>query len=230
MKSPLEKRLFCIWAGNNIMSPDRQQCLDTIKTTAQVKVHLIGPPNIDNWVTAPVHPAYKYLSYTHKADYFRAYLMHYHGSGYCDIKSMFFDWNQYFDFINENPQYDVVAYRERQPEHIASDNPEIKARYNEIGGVCHFIMRPQSDITRDWLSKIHAILDDRASELKKHPGDYHPRAIKGGVQGLKNTEFDGSEYPLEWNEICGRILHPLLFSYREKVSLIMPNPVLSNYR
>jgi hypothetical protein len=230
MKMLLERRLFCIWSGNNIMSRARERCLNTIKSVSGVNVCLIGQSNIDNWLTAPIHPAYKYLSFTHKADYFRAYLMHYHGSGYCDIKSMFFDWNPYFDVIDKNPQYDAICYRERCPEHAASDNPEIRARYNELGGVCHFIMRPQSDITRDWLMKIHAILDDRASKLKECPGNYHPRAIKGGVEGLKNTEFDGSEYPLEWNEICGRILHPLLFRYRERVSLVMPNPILSNYR
>ena len=175
----LERRLFCIWSGNNIMSRARERCLNTIKSVSGVNVCLIGQSNIDNWLTAPIHPAYKYLSFTHKADYFRAYLMHYHWSGYCDIKSMFFDWNPYFDVIDKNPQYDAICYRERCPEHVASDNPEIRARYNELGGVCHFIMRPQSDITRDWLNENSCYTRRPSIEIKRVSGQLSSKSYQG---------------------------------------------------
>ena len=34
----------------------------------------------------PLHPAYEYLSETHKADYMRTYCMNFYGGGYADIK------------------------------------------------------------------------------------------------------------------------------------------------
>ena len=46
------------------------------------------PANLQDWVVAghPLHPAYNDLSLVHRSDYLRAYLLHHHGGGYCDLK------------------------------------------------------------------------------------------------------------------------------------------------
>jgi len=84
------------------MSPQRKECLDFILANAKCEVVLVRPDNLDKYVLPdqPIHPAYQYLSETHKADYLRTYFMHFLGGGYTDIKKFEGDWNKAFDDIN----------------------------------------------------------------------------------------------------------------------------------
>jgi hypothetical protein len=217
----------------NEMSDNRKKCIELIKTNSNVKLELITPENISSWIKDPLHESYDYLSLTHKADYLRAYLMKHYGSGYCDIKPVYFDWNPYFDILENNSQFDFIGYSERHPDHIASDKEEIKWSYMSLCGCCHFIFKENTVFATKWLDKVHEILNFKKDKLQKYPGNYHPRAVTGGVH---NPETEGifldSKYPLQWNEILGKILHQLMYESVGSFACGMPivNNLPSRYR
>lgn len=80
------------------MSQTRKNCLIALKERSQCEVVLVTPDNLNDYILPdhPLHESYKYLSFTHKADYLRTYFMHFHG-GYCDIKDPGADWNNTFN-------------------------------------------------------------------------------------------------------------------------------------
>lgn len=139
----INKNIFCIWSGDNEMSDSRKKCLDLIQKESKVQVELISPKNINYWIKEPLHTAYEYLSLTHKADYLRAYLMKHYGTGYADIKPMYFDWNPYFEFL-ENSKFEFIGYSENNPKHVASSQKEIQLSFNHLCGCCHFIFKQNS--------------------------------------------------------------------------------------
>jgi hypothetical protein len=76
----MNKTLFLIWFGGlENMSANRKKCLDSIYQHAGVDIVLITEDNLNHWLVEPLHPAFEYLSLTHKADYLRSYLMHFYG-------------------------------------------------------------------------------------------------------------------------------------------------------
>ena len=74
------KLVFCAWTGRNAMSADRAAALHSIMLNIGCPVVLLTPDTLANWVLPehPLHPAYPYLSQTHKADYLRVYKMYHH--------------------------------------------------------------------------------------------------------------------------------------------------------
>lgn len=224
--------IFCVWSGNNPMSITRQKSLQSIIDNSGCKITLVTPENIstiekkDN----PIHEAYKYLSLTHKADYLRAYLMYYYGGGYSDIKQIDFNWKPYFDLL-ENSSFDFIGYAERLPRHIASNKQEIQNFYSNLCGCGHFIFKPKSSFAAKWLNQVNSILDYKFDQLKQHPGTYHPRAIFGGIHDPESTNvYSESRYPLEWNEILGKIIHELMYQNFGCYTAGMPYPNISFYR
>lgn len=226
------RQLFCIWSGDNKMSDVRLRCLDSIIKNAKIPVYLITPDNINNFISPvfPLHEAYEYLSLTHKADYLRAYLMHVHGSGYTDIKQIYFDWNPYFEQLENEPSYLFNGYTEACSAHIASNIPMIQNAYKNLVGCGHFIFKANSIFTFTWLNRVHDVLDKKLNLLKQFPGHYHPRAVYGGIHGEDTEKYKNSQYPLEWNEILGKIIHPLMYEYIGKFLHSMPPPQLHSYR
>jgi hypothetical protein len=99
----MNKTLFLIWFGGlENMSANRKKCLDSIYQHAGVDIVLITEDNLNHWLVEPLHPAFEYLSLTHKADYLRSYLMHFYGGAYTDIKFNDFNWLKYFDDLEKS--------------------------------------------------------------------------------------------------------------------------------
>jgi hypothetical protein len=223
----IDKNIFCIWSGDNEMSDSRKRCLDSIQKNSNVKIELITPKNLSSWIIEPIHESYEYLSLTHKADYLRAYLMKHYGTGYADIKPMHFDWNPYFDFL-ENSQFEFIGYAENHPNHVASTKHEIQSSFYNLCGCCHFIFKKGSSFANKWFDKVHSILDIKKEDLKKYPGTYHARAVFGGVHQPENNNFSDSKYPLFWNEILGNIIHELMYYNQNLYTTGMPHVNLSH--
>lgn len=225
----MNKNIFCIWSGSNEMSNNRKNCLQSIIDNSGCDVIIINPENLHQFdiKSSPIHPAYNFLSLTHKSDYLRAYLMHHYGFGYTDIKHINFNWQQYFDLL-ENSDAMFIGYAEQRPNDIASSEENIKQAYKSLCGCGHFIFKPKTEFTSMWLNQVHDILDSKLSTLKEHPGHYHPRAIYGGA--FQTNLFKESKYPLGWNEILGKIIHKLMYNFQGKYLNSMPYPNLHNYR
>jgi hypothetical protein len=84
----VSNNIYCFWTGDNEMSQNRLDGLHNLQTVSECEVILVTPQNLNQYILpdAPLHPGYKYLSETHKADYLRTYFMHFYGGGYSDIK------------------------------------------------------------------------------------------------------------------------------------------------
>ena len=63
------------------------------------------------------------------------------------------------------------------------------------------------------------LLDERYDKLRENPAR-HPRDYLG---------FHGSKYPLEWNELLGRIFHRVCYEYKDKLLNTLPVPDFNSY-
>ena len=84
----LNRNIYVFWTGDNVMGPNRQRCLENLKTQSGMNVILVTKDNLSDFVLPehPIHPAYKYLSLNHHSDYLRCYFMYHYGGVYSDIK------------------------------------------------------------------------------------------------------------------------------------------------
>ena len=210
--------IFCFWTGNNQMSDNRKSCLEQLKEVSECKVILVTPKNLDDYILQdhPLHEAYQYLSETHKADYLRTYFMHFHGGGYSDIKKTTGSWKPAFERLYQSNNYWICGY------------PEIKggvayapyaSYWRELIGNCAYICKPNTLLTREWYTEMMTLLDSKLEKLKLNPAK-NPQDQKSAT----------SNYPLEWNEMLGRIFHKIAYKYRSHLLRELPTSVFSDYR
>lgn len=136
----------------------------------------------------------------HRSDYLRAYLMHFHGGGYSDVKSYLSgSW--------------LSAFR-----HMDA-RPDILLSYRFPGSA--MIGRPNTELTQRWYTEVCRRLDQHLPALMAYPGRPSP---------FTHKTIDPT-YPLEWREILGDVLEPLLFQYPTQI-LEQSIPVfrVDNYR
>ena len=223
------RTIFCVWSGNNAMSTQRIQALWSIYTHVGCPVALITPVRLNDWIlpSAPLHPAYAFLSETHKADYLRCYLMHHYGGGYTDIKHSAASWHPFFEALQQS-QALALGYTEI-PEgmpHLDGElGQQIQREYFKVIGLCAFIFRRRTAITTAWYQQMIALLDRRLGELSTHPAQ-HPQD-QCGVQ-LPNGQI--SRYPLRWAELLGEIFHPLIYMHRQGLLHAPIAPQFFGYR
>jgi hypothetical protein len=224
------KTIFVIWSGFNAMSQTRQECLESIMRLSKCHVCLVTPKNLKQFIVPdyPFHEAYQYLSETHKADYGRTYLMHHHGGGYMDIKSIDTSYEKYFDELMDNDNIWAVGYTEIGPQAVA-ELPgelgiELKNNWDKLIGNCAYIFRPNTHFTQEWYESLHSILDQKFTALKKYPAKF-PQDAYGACFNRRV-----SQYPIRWTEILGDIFHPLCYKYRAHISYNLPPLIFENYR
>lgn len=210
--------IYTFWTDTNPMSENRKQCLQQLYDTTGCQVKLITPETLGQYILPefPLHPAYPYLSQTHKADYLRTYFMHFYGGGYTDMKRTEGCWESAFTDILQHVDYIANGYREPTPECIAYD--PYKPYYKDLIGNCSYIIRPNTEFTREWYSSMLQVLDRHLPELQTHPAR-HPR----------DKKEEGTGYPIEWNEMLGRIFHRLLYSYKDRLLYSLPASICKDY-
>lgn len=213
-----KKIIFCFWTGENEMSLNRKRCLQNLKKKSASNIILITKKNLQKYIlpSNPLHPAYNHLSETHKADYLRTYFMHFHGGGYSDIKETTGNWNPYFtNFIKSNKW--IIGYKEIKGG-VAYE--PLKNQFNDLIGNCSYICRPQTPLTKEWYFEMLKVLDSKLELLQKFPSTF-PQDC---------AEVSCGKYPIEWNEILGRIFHRVCYKYKDKIANNLPKPIFANYR
>lgn len=221
--APLPRRIFTLWTGDNELTPNRSRGLDSIRAlNPAIDVVVVTPHNLADFVRpgAPLHPAYQHLSFVHRSDYLRAYLMHHHGGGYADLKTYFHPWEEFFEALERRPDRWVIGYPE-----IASDKTarlkgrlgrDIRRHYRIVAGQAAYVMRPGSPFTREWLAEVERLLDEHAEALAAAPG---------------NAYGDNPGYPIRWEAICANVLAPLGLKYHDRLLLdVRMRPHLHLYR
>lgn len=208
--------VFCIWFGTDVMPVNRATALLSILSNINAPVQLVNSRNFAQWVLPdyPLHPAFEFLTDTHKSDYLRVYLMYHYGGGYTDIKFTFKDWSEAFRALrSSNKQF--LGYRELSPSAVCLNQverlnpdivPQLRASYHVFPGTSAFIFKKQTPFAGELLTQMRAILDDKLEALKKNPGRY-PQEYFGAQLADKSI----SKYPLEWTELLGDNFHPLAF-------------------
>jgi FkbM family methyltransferase len=217
----IQRKINCFWTGTNPLTDNRLRCIHNMNLTVGtgVSVTLITQTNLEEYIIPghPLHPAYKYLSETHRADYLRTYFMHFYGGGYADIKEQGGSWSTAFDMINNNPNIWISGYPEIGPNGIAYS--PVCDDWRRLVGNCAYICRPNTPLTREWYTCMMSILDDKLSELQLHP-----------AQSPSDCRETGSGYPIEWNEMLGRIFHRISHQYMDHINQAVPTPFFTNYR
>lgn len=220
----LEPRLFCFWTDSNPMSNARSKALSSMPNT-DLKVIFIDKHELSSWVLedAPLHPAFRYLSSVHKADYLRCYFMHNYGGAYSDVKVIQDSWLSSYEELFNN-EYLINGYKEISFIETARGRGLLKdiwlaLNYYRVIGCGAYICKPNTYFTNEWMDTIHKILDHKYDLLINNP----PKDSRDFYQ-KKHDDGSISDYPLRWTEICGEVFHPLCLKYSKKILRTLPTP------
>lgn len=214
----MKNYIFTLWTGDNEMPKIREKALESILLNTNADVILVTKDNLNEFVSdsVPLHPAYPYLSFVHRSDYLRCYLMHLYGGGYCDLKFIENSWIDSFNKLKESTKY-ALGYKEVGAHGVApcdneNDYQMLKNNWRQLIGMGAFIFKHNTALTKDWFDKLNEKLDIKYNELK---------ANRGNAMGNNNG------YPLKWTEILGNILHPLVLKYKDNI--IQDNTIKPNF-
>lgn len=218
----INRVIYVFWTGNNPLTENRLKGLEVLKSLAGVKIELITPDNLKDFILPdyPLHPAYEYLSFVHRSDYLRCYFMHHYGGGYSDIKPCQYSWLPMFEKLETSTAW-LISYPELRKKDLGAwqlhraRNHMI--RYlSQITGNCCYICRPYSPLTTEWYTELHRRLDEKYELVKENAG---------------NIWGDNEGYPFVWTELWGDIYHPLVLKYMKfTLKDKRLRPVLVDYR
>lgn len=211
------KKLYAFWTGDDEMSPNRQWSMRVLRECPGIEAILVDKNNLEEYLYEPLHPGYQYLSSTHKSDYLRSYFLYEYGGIYSDVKSYAMDWGDHVDELNAS---------EKTFYGMATDS---LLGEGHVGVHCGcYIVKPGSKLVSEWKRRTNEKMDSIYDELLQRPGTYHPRATTGG-------SLDGGceprGYPLEWCDLLGWIIHPIVHEMKDAFLTGLPvNLVNHNYR
>jgi hypothetical protein len=210
-------KIYCFWTGTNEMSNARKTCLEQLLRVSECNVILVTKDTLPSYILPehPLHPAYEYLSETHKADYLRTYFMHFHGGGYSDIKKTTGSWIQAFEQLANSPAW-ICGYQEI--EGGVAYQPVAHA-WKELVGNGAYICKSRTPLTEEWYSSMIALLDTKLESLRQHPSQFPQDCFE-----------NGTGYPIGWNEMLGRIFHRVSYKYKDALLNTLPICVFYGYR
>ena len=221
----LQRNLYSFWVGHNnlVMNQNRINGLESIKNNSNVNFILINNENLPDYILEghPLHQGFNYLSDVHKADYLRTYFMHHYGGGYTDIKPCSWDWNTYFDQLENSDAFGIGA-----PEDEGELSVTLKQRawlgkhWDKLVSNDLYIFKPNTEFTTKWYNKLLEIMDIKFNNLQKFPAKNSREA----------ADTIATRYPIEWGEILLEIFHPLCYEYTDRLIKTMPLPITKNYR
>ncbi len=214
--------VYMFWTGDNHLTENRIRCMEQFKQVSGVPVVLITKDNLHDYILPdhPLHEAYPYLSFTHRADYLRTYFMHFYGGGYSDIKETTGSWTQHFDELYNSDGW-MLGYKEIEggvP--VDPGNEQLKSCWSELIGGGAFICKPRTPITQEWYDEMVRRLDNKLELLKIYPA----------TSPIDCSEDSNGRYPLAWQEILGRILSKVCYKYKDRLIRTLPISVFWNYR
>jgi hypothetical protein len=200
------------------MSDSRKACLDHMAKITGCEVVCVRKEDLSKYILPdhPLHPGYEFLSETQKGDYLKAYFMNFYGGGYADIKEQTGSWLPLFEALESSDKW-ICGYREI-PGGVAQETPA--DAWPELIGNCAYISKPQTPLTQEWYRDMMKLMDERLDRLRQFPATF-PQ---------DHAEISRGKYPIEWNELNGRIFHRISYRYRDKLMNTLPTPLFQNYK
>jgi len=216
----MRRVIYTFWTGTNEMSANRKRSLEQLKAVSDCEVVLITPANLKDFILedAPLHPAYRYLSFTHRSDYLRTYFMNFYGGGYSDVKETTSSWKSSFEMMDANEDKWICGYGEQGAFDIAYF--PVREHWRDLIGNGAYICKPHTPLTEEWYADMIALLDSKLERLQVAPAR-SPQDCR---------EISPTGYPIEWNEMLGRIFHRVCFKYKEHLDNTLPRCICVNYR
>lgn len=209
---PAPNILYCLWTGTNEMSKARRDSIQALRAVnPDTPLILITVENISDYVVEehPLHPAWSHLSYVHRSDYLRAYIMHHHGGAYADIKRMNAPFKPIIDRINA-----CGALWAGGPAELNSFNSspafgrlgrDQRLHFSQMVCQAAFVFKPGTEWTREWIEEIERRLDYFSRILPRHPAE--------------QPYGRNSDYPIPWSALQGYVFSPLALKYRKRAFL-----------
>lgn len=222
----IDRKIYCFWVGNNNeeMNENRKAGLASLFLNSKVEVILVDNHNLHTYILDdhPLHEGFQYLSDVHKADYLRTYFMHHYGGGYSDIKPCSWDWNPYFDQLENDSEAFGIGAPEDEGELSVTlkQRPWLGQHWDKLMTNDLYIFKPKTMFTEQWYNKLLSIMDEKLFALKNHPARKSREAADTHI----------TKYPIQWGEILLEIFHPLCYNYTDKLIKTMPYPITVNYR
>jgi hypothetical protein len=213
----MKNTIYCFWTGENQMTVQRQKCLEQLKEKSQCNVILITPNLLNQYILDkyPLHPSFKYLSETHKCDYLRTYFMRFYGGGYSDIKKTTGSWKESFEKLEKSDKW-IIGYKEIKG---GAANPTLAENWEDLIGNCAYICKANTPLVIEWYNSMIHLMNKKLSELEKNPSKF-PQDCKEINNG----------YPIGWNEMLGRIFHPIQYKFKHKTLNTLPICNFTSYR
>lgn len=141
--------------------------------------------------------------------------MHFYGGGYSDIKKTTGSWALAFEKL-QNSEYWICGY----PEISGGVAYEPYQNYwSDLVGNCAYICKKNTPLTQEWYNTMIQLLDSKLEDLKLNPAKH-----------ARDQKSPNSKYPIEWNEMLGRIFHKISYKYKDKILNILPINIFTNYR
>ena len=225
LESHVNRVIYIFWTGDNEITPNRLQGIKSLEQVSGVKVQLITPQNLSEYIKEddPLPEAYQYLSLNHRSDYLRSYFMYHYGGGYADIKTYFHSWVAAFDQLDKSDAF-VMGYPEvgfwGAAQHNVEDlhlKKDLWIHWRYLVGNGAFICRSHTRFTAEWHTAVRKRLIAFSDQLRAHPA----QDIFGRNQ----------DYPIPWGGMQGEIFHPFCLKYNDKlIKNIALKPSFENYR
>ncbi len=198
--------VYCFWTGKNNMSINRKGSLLNMYEKIGLPIVLVTEQNLDYFIKSnELHPAYQYLSETHRSDYLRIYFMKHFGGGYADIKAQSGSWKESFEKIDSSKEIWMMGY-DNNPSH-----PSV--------GLGSLICKADTSLINEWYDEIINILDKKLNLLKLYPSKFP-----------QDVTSETSNYPLAWTEILAQPFIKIISKYITHYDSTLPSPFQHNYR
>lgn len=216
---PKKTPIYCWWTGTNPMSASRTARFEQLKKTCAPHIVFVTNQSLPTYILAdhPLHAGFPYLSETHKADYLKAYFMHFYGGGYSDIKATTAPWTTAFAVLQEKDAW-ACGYPE-VPHGVSDKNPTLQDKWPELIGTGAYICKPRTPLTTEWYNELLSIMDAKLEDVKANP-----------AKNPQDKTGPGSLYPFSWSELGGDIFHRMCYKYKDKLLNTLPISVFTDYR
>lgn len=231
-KNGVPKVIWCYWAGGP-MNESRTKSFEVLLANIGVTVCLVNRENVTDFVQTkkPLHPAFGYLSAVHQSDYLRAYLLHFYGGGWHDIKATLMNYEKVWDSFSD-PNIHLIGKPEVKggPARVFDQEGRwMPDFWQELVSAIAWVGRPSTPLSHALLQNMEAHLDANFELLKQNPG-VHPREKKLEARNpltkiIKTMEFrmkgKNPNYPLQWT-FFGDFFHPLNYKFKNHISTQLP--------
>ena len=219
--------IWTFWfSSRRQLGPLRRQGAETMASRFGVPVVLLDERSIAPFLQWPVHPALRYVSALHKADYYRIYFCLHYGGGYADLKlysEQTQSWVPFFQQLESAPHAYVLGVPEIGEYGVASPpNRSLGQYYYRLISNGFFISRRNNAYFAEVHRRQNAYLSSVAEALEQHPAP-HDRCCRDHEAG----------YPIDWSGLLGQIMSVVgveMESWEERILRRLAYPPYGAYQ